>query len=450
MELQEFITMVKGKSVSVVGIGVSNTPLIKMLLGYGAAVTARDKKTAEELGGIAEALSAMGVSLVLGEGYLDGITEEVIFKTPGQRFDAPQLLTAKEKGCIMTSEMEMFFALCPAPIIAVTGSDGKTTTTTLIYEMLKAGGFTCHLGGNIGKPLLSEVQSISPEDKVVVELSSFQLHTMTQSAHIAVVTNLSPNHLDWHISMSEYIAAKENVFACQNASDTLVINADNEITAGFAKKAKGKVVLFGKNAITGVHIKDNVICFAGTPVLNAGDILLPGAHNVENYMAAIGAVWGMVDVPTIQRVAKTFGGVPHRIELVREVGGIKYYNDSIASSPTRTMACINAFDQKLIIIAGGSDKYIPFDNFGKALAQRAKALVLIGQTAGKIKAAVENAEGEKPPIYQAKTLNDAVLAAKNAASAGDIVVLSPACASFDMFKNFEDRGNQFKECVMRI
>ncbi|MDR0406138.1 MAG: UDP-N-acetylmuramoyl-L-alanine--D-glutamate ligase [Clostridiales bacterium] len=450
MTLEQFKTYVNKKNIAVVGIGVSNTPLIRLLADMGAYVTARDQKTAAQLGGVADVLEGLGVKLILGGGYLDGMTEDIIFKTPGMRIDAPPLVRAKEHGAVITSEMEMFFQLCPAEIIAVTGSDGKTTTTTLIYEMLKAAGYQCRLGGNIGKPLLSEIARIGKDDKIILELSSFQLHTMTQSPHTAVITNVSPNHLDVHKSMEEYIGAKEKIFQYQDADGILALNFDNEITKSFAAKARGTVIPFGKTAAEGVHIEDGVIYMRGHAVLRRGDIRLPGEHNVENYMAAIAAVWGRVDSSAITRVAETFGGVEHRIEFVREKDGVRYYNDSIASSPTRARAGLYAFDQKIILIAGGYDKKIPFDAFGEDLVKRAKAVILLGATAEKIKAAVENAPGEKPPIISARDLSDAVSKAAAAARSGDVVMLSPACASFDMFKNFEERGLLYKSLVNEL
>ncbi|NCU33630.1 MAG: UDP-N-acetylmuramoyl-L-alanine--D-glutamate ligase, partial [Candidatus Moranbacteria bacterium] len=338
------------------------------------------------------------------EDYLEYLSEDIIFKTPGISINTPQLVKARNEGAVITSEMEVFFELCPASIIAVTGSDGKTTTTTLIFEMLKCQGYKCHLGGNIGKPLLSEIESISCDDKVILELSSFQLQTMTSSPQTAVVTNISPNHLDFHKSMEEYIDAKENIYSYQNKNGKLVLNFDNEITKSFAEKAKGTVISFCRSGKKGVYIKDEYIFMDEKPILRCDDILIPGNHNIENYMAAIGAVWGIVDIPNIQRVAKTFGGVEHRIEFVREIDGIKFYNDSIASSPTRARACLYSFDKKVIIIAGGYDKKIPFDDFGNDIVKRVKTLVLMGETATKIKTAVENAEGEKPPVIMADNL----------------------------------------------
>ena len=450
MTIKEFENRVKNKSVAVLGIGVSNTPLIKMLISMGANVTARDKKDANSLGEIVGELKALGARVVLGEEYLENLDEDIIFKTPGMRIDLPPLVAASERGAEITSEMEIFFELCPAPIIAVTGSDGKTTTTTLICEMLKSQGFTCHLGGNIGKPLLSEIGDIREEHRVIVELSSFQLHTMKRSPHVAVVTNLSPNHLDMHKDMNEYIEAKENIYKHQNDNDILVLNFDNEITKSFAKNARGAVVPFGQNTADGVHIRDGAICMKEDVVLSCGDILLPGAHNVENYMAAIAATCGQVDITNIQKVAKTFGGVEHRIEFVRELDGVRYYNDSIASSPTRARACLYSFDKKVIIIAGGYDKNIPFDDFGKDVVKQVKTLILVGATAKKIRTAVENVEGEKPGIVMAADFEDAVAQAKVSASSGDVVILSPACASFDLFKDFAQRGRIFKQLVMEL
>ncbi len=448
----EFKEYIKGKDVTVLGIGISNLPLIRMLCALGANVTACDKKSLEALGDTACELKALGVSLHTGDGYLDELCGDIIFKTPGMRYDIPQLIDAVSRGITVTSEMEVFFELCPAEIIAVTGSDGKTTTTTLIYEMLKAQGHTCFLGGNIGAPLLDRVDQIKPEDKVVVELSSFQLHTMKKSPHIAVVTNLSPNHLDMHKSMDEYIDAKCNIFRYQTSSDKLIINGENEITASFAAKATASTYLFGRNHSysTGIFLENDVICVsengAVTPVLRVSDIKLPGVHNIENYMAAIGAVWGKVGIDAIRNVARNFGGVHHRLELVRELDGVRYYNSSIDSSPTRTAAALSAFSKPVIVIVGGYDKKIPFEPLGKTLTERAKAVVLMGATAEKIEAAIKAAGGTMP-LYRAENMEQAISLCKNAACNGDIVVLSPACASFDKYKNFEQRGEHFTAVV---
>lgn len=452
MTVKEYMTSLKHKRVAVIGIGVSNTPLIRMLLRADIDVTACDKSSREVLGVIADELESLGARLQLGEGYLDDLDQDVIFRTPGLRPDVPALEAARARGAEITSEMEVFFRVCPCKIIAVTGSDGKTTTTTIISELLKAAGYHVYVGGNIGKPLLPDAAGMEPEDVAVLELSSFQLMTMKQSPHIAVVTNVTPNHLDVHKSMSEYIAAKENVFRYQNRDDIAVFNYDNEITRAFAQTDPGRSIFFSRQEELeqGVYVKNGSIWSGSREVLPVSDILIPGTHNVENYMAAIAAVEQMVSDDVIRKVARTFGGVEHRIELVRTLRDVRYYNDSIASSPTRTIAGLRSFDQKVILIAGGYDKKIPFDELGEEIVKRVKVLILTGATAPAIRAAVENAngyDGTAPEIMEFGDFERAVLAAHQAAQAGDVVMLSPACASFDKFKNFMVRGETFKKII---
>lgn len=436
----------KGKTTAVVGIGISNMPLIDYLISHGAVVTVRDIKPVEKLGPAAAELKEKGVRLICGENYLDNIGEEYIFRSPGVRYDKPGLQSAVAAGSVLTSEMELFFELTPSKIIGVTGSDGKTTTTTLITEMLTEAGKNVYVGGNIGRPLLPEVEHMTDTDIAVVELSSFQLQTMTLSPDISVVTNVSPNHLDYHTSMDEYIAAKKNIFLHER-NRRLILKYTNDITRAMADGARpdAEVVFFLSE--DGIYDKDGMIYYRGEPVLRISDILLPGRHNVENYMAAIGAVHGLVSSDDIKLVAQTFGGVEHRCELVCEKGGVRYYNSSIDSSPTRTTAALNSFTQKLIIICGGYDKHIPFEPLAEPLCRMAKTVVLTGATAPKIKAVLDAYDGEKPVIYERNDFTEAVMTAVSAASAGDIVLLSPACASFDAFPNFEVRGRRFKEIV---
>ena len=455
MTVLEYLTSLKNKRVAVIGIGVSNTPLIRMLLSAGINVTACDKNSRDGLGEISEELERLGAHLQLGENYLAGLDQDVIFRTPGLRPDVPALEAARERGAEITSEMEVFFRVCPCKIIAVTGSDGKTTTTTIISELLKAAGYNVHVGGNIGRPLLPDAASMNSSDVAVLELSSFQLMTMNQSPDIAVVTNVSPNHLDVHKSMDEYIAAKENVFAHQSSQGLAVFNYDNDITCAFAEKASGRCVYFSRRneLCHGVYVKDNAIWSGERKVLSLEDILIPGVHNVENYMAAIAAVESMVSDGVIRKVAQTFGGVEHRIELVRTLNGVRYYNDSIASSPTRTIAGLRSFKEKVILIAGGYDKKIPFDVLGTEIIEHVKVLVLTGTTAPKIRAAVEavpDYAGTNPEILEFDDFRQAVLAAHNAAQPGDVVILSPACASFDKFKNFMLRGEAFKKIINEL
>ncbi len=451
--LEEFKNKMNGARVTVLGIGVSNRPLISYLVSCGAHVSACDKKTEQELGEIAETLQEMGVTLHLGEDYLRHIDGDIVFKTPGMRFDIPELEAARTRGAEVTSEMEVLFDLCPSQILAVTGSDGKTTTTTLIYEMLRKEGYHCYLGGNIGTPLLDQIDAMKPEDKVVLELSSFQLHTMRKSPSVAVVTNLAPNHLDKHKDMAEYVDAKKNIFRYQSAEDRLILNADNDLTRSFYGEAVGEAVLFGrKDSSAGIHIASGVIYYGEEAVLKVADIGIPGEHNVENFMAAIGAVWGLVSKETIQSVAKTFPGVAHRIEFVRELLGVRYYNDSIASSPSRTHAGLLSFNQKVILIAGGKDKKVPYDSLGYDIKDHVKVLIVMGDTAEVITDTTVNACGGEAvmPIYHADSMEDAVKHAKEVAKDGDIVILSPASTSFDRYDNFEERGNHFKKVVEEL
>lgn len=453
MDIIEYKKSIKDKHISVIGVGVSNLPLINLLLDAGAKVTVHDKKDETQLGDVFTELSEKGVTFVTGEKYLNNIPDEttVIFKTPGIRADVPQLLDAKERGMEVTSEMELFFKLCPCEIIAVTGSDGKTTTTTLIGEMLKEAGYNCYIGGNIGRPLIADVDKIKRDDKVVLELSSFQLFTMTQSPKVAVVTNVTPNHLDWHIDFDEYVEAKKNIMKYQSKDCVLVTNSANEISKKIGEGAKCEWRSFSSKGDAFIHLEDDYIYYGDEKLISINDIKIPGMHNVENYMAAIGAVYPYVSKEIIGQVAREFGGVQHRIEFVRELDGVKYYNDSIASSPARTTAGLVSFKEKVILIAGGYDKKIPFDEFGKVVNDNVKKLVLVGKTSDKIEAAVKNAENYNGlPIYKETEFERAIFTARECAENGDIVILSPACASFDLFKNFEERGNVFREIVMKF
>ncbi|MBQ9458705.1 MAG: UDP-N-acetylmuramoyl-L-alanine--D-glutamate ligase [Oscillospiraceae bacterium] len=455
MNIKEYLNSLSGKTAAVLGIGVSNTPLIELLCKNGVRVIACDKKERAALGETAEKLEALGAELRLGEGYLKDIAADVIFRTPGMRPDVPELLAAKALGGVVTSEMQIFFEVCPCPIIAVSGSDGKTTTTTVISEFLREAGKKVWLGGNLGHPLLAEAEQISPDDYAVVELSSFQLLDMTRSPHIAVLTNLAPNHLDVHRDMAEYIAAKENIFRHQNSGDTAIFNLDNEITRGLSEKASAHVRLFSRlsEVSDGTFVRGGAIWSrrdgVEREVLKTAEIRIPGQHNVENYCAAIAAVDGLVADEVIRKVAREFAGVEHRIELVRVRRGVRWYNDSIASSPTRTIAGLRAFPEKVILIAGGYDKHIPFAPLAPEIVEHVKLLILCGATADAIRAALTSFEGYhgKPEILERKTLQEAVDLAAERAEKGDVVTLSPACAAFDQFKNFMERGKVFKQMV---
>ncbi len=453
MEISEYKQYVRNKNISVIGIGVSNIPLIRFLIDAGAKVTAHDKKDKERLGEVYDELLKLGVKFVLGEEYLEKIPEEteIIFKTPGLRGDVPQLLAARNRGIAVTSEMELFFDICPCEIIAVTGSDGKTTTTTLIGEMLKEEGYRCFIGGNIGKPLIGEVENITKNDKVVLELSSFQLFSIKKSPKVAVVTNVTPNHLDWHTDFDEYVESKKNIMKFQDETDVLVTNTANDVSKSIGMEANGEHRSFSSQGEALVHLENDFLLYGEEKIIKISDIRIPGLHNIENYMAAIAATRDYVSKETVEKVARNFGGVAHRIEFVREKDGIKFYNDSIASSPARTTAGLKSFNQKVILIAGGYDKKIPFDDFGKVVNEYVKTLVLVGVTSPKIEKAVRKADNFKDiEIVRADAFEEAIVSAKNSAKDGDIVLLSPACASFDLFDNFEQRGNVFKEIVMKF
>ena len=455
-EFKEFKSFINGKNVAVVGIGVSNIPLINFLVKLGAEVTAFDMKEENELGKIASEFKSKGVKLELGKGYLEKLTGfEVVFKTPSMRIDCEALVRAKNEGAYITSEMEEFVKYCKGKIYGVTGSDGKTTTTTIISKLLEAQGYKTWVGGNIGTPLFSNIEEINADEMVVLELSSFQLMTMDSPIDVAVVTNLAPNHLDMHKDMQEYIDAKKNIFLYQNEDNVLVLNRENEITYGFEKEAKGHVREFSsKRVITnGSYYKDGTLYLEGKEVCKKNDIVIKGMHNVENYLAAFIATKDDVEIETMKKVAETFAGVEHRCELVREIDGVKYYNDSIASSPTRTLAGLFAFEKKVILIAGGYDKHIPFEPLAEQGYPFIKEIILMGDTRYLIKEAFDKLKDEKGievPSIMVNSLEEAVIKAKEIAKEGDIITLSPACASFDMFPNFAVRGNKFKEIVNNI
>lgn len=466
-KLTQFKNNIKGKHAAVVGIGVSNTPLIDFLISCGAEVTARDIKTREKLGELADALENKGVTLVLGENYLENITEEIIFKAPGIRGDLPQFVNAVQNGAVLTSEMEVFFELCPCRIFGITGSDGKTTTTTLVYKMLELearkskNGLKVWVGGNIGKPLLPEIESFKETDVAVVELSSFQLHMMKKSPFAAAITNVSPNHLNWHTDMEEYTLSKENIFLGEG-NERVVLNYGCEDTRKMVSLTDKPVTFFSAKCIpedgfAAVYEENGTIVYrdeTGTvrEIIKTSDIKLPGRHNVENYMTAIALTYGFVSTETVREIAVSFGGVAHRCEFVREFDGVKYYNSSIDSSPARTEAALRAFNEKLIVILGGYDKNIPYAPLAKPLCECAKKIVLVGATAFKIKSSLLAYEGYNgtPEIFESDSFEDAVNTARSIAQKGDTVILSPASASFDMFNNFEERGNVFKDIVNKF
>ena len=459
MTLNEYVNSIKDKRIAVIGVGVSNTPLINLLLSCGCNVTVCDKRSLGEMGMEALDLINRGAKLKLGEDYLEGLDHDIIFRTPGLMPFDPHLEAAKARGSLITSEMEVFFALCPCKTIAVTGSDGKTTTTTIISELLKAAGYRVHLGGNIGHPLLCEIPETVADDIAVLELSSFQLHSMYCKPNVAVVTNISPNHLDKHKDYQDYIDAKRAEFEHQSENDRLILNFDDEHSAYYAHFAHAPVSYFSdKNRVDrGVICENGLILRVNgaeqQEIMGADEIKLPGEHNLLNYLAAFAAVEGLVSNEVCRQVAMTFAGVEHRLEQVRVLNGVTYINDSIGTSPTRTSAGLHALKVKPIVIAGGYDKHIPFDGLGDELCKFAKRVFLTGDTAESIHKAIVNSPFYAESGLEVQLIDDfkeAVLAASASAEPGDIVLLSPACAAFDRFKNFAERGRYFKEIVMEL
>ncbi|MBQ6797194.1 MAG: UDP-N-acetylmuramoyl-L-alanine--D-glutamate ligase [Clostridia bacterium] len=456
--INNFFEKMRGKSIALCGVGVTNTPLAEMLLKKGCKVTVCDKRPAEKLGEVADKLTELGATLKLGADYLEGLDVDVIFRTPGMRFYLPELDAYRKKGVAIISEMEVFFDLCPSNIIAITGSNGKTTTSTVISEILKADGKKVWLGGNIGKALLPDIEQMTADDWVVVELSSFQLISMRRSPDIAVVTNVSPNHLDMHKDMKEYVDAKRNIYRHQSGFGKLIVNADCPIASSFAEGARGACLSFSRTEMPswGAYCgSDGAIWFCDKGVarriMRVADIKVPGMHNVENFLAAISAVGGIVSDEAIVKTAREFSGVAHRAELVRELDGVSWYNDSIATTPARTIkGTLSLWQQKILLIAGGYDKKIPFDEMGPAVCDKVKTLILMGVTADKIEKAVRECReflSSGLEIVRVANMEEAVNAARERAVEGDIVSLSPACASFDMYPNFEARGEHFRTIV---
>ena len=450
-----------GKKIAVLGIGISNLPALQFFAKCGSIITACDMKEASQIPEeIMDKVKSVCDKWYFGADYLDHLEgHDIIVKSPGINPNKPQLVEAKKNGIEITSEMEIFMSICPCKMIAVTGSDGKTTTTTLIYKILSEEGYRCHVGGNIGTPLLSKVEDMYPDDIVVLELSSFQLMNMRVSPHVAVITNITPNHLDYHKDMSEYVDAKANIFANQDENCKLVINGDNAITASFKGKQKGTCEVFSrKYSDSEATITDGYLCYKGEKIVLASEIRIKGWHNAENYLAAICATADLADAETIAKIARTFGGVEHRMEFVRHLDGVNFYNDSIGSSPTRTIAGLVAHEGDIVLIAGGKDKNLNYDKLGEVIKEKVKVLVLIGPTADAIEASVRKAFGDKEvtiPMLRQTTYENVVKGAfalaRGIRKDEDVsVILSPASTSFDMFKNFEERGNLFKKIVNEL
>ena len=460
-KLEEFNEYIRFRKIAIIGLGVSNIPLIDYLYEKKARVTVFDDREKEKIPAeIIKKINEYQFETSFGKDNLKKLKNfDIIFRSPSCMPTKKELKEEEKRGALVTTEIEMLMQMCPSKIIGVTGSDGKTTTTSLIYSILKKAGFNTYLGGNIGTPLFTKLSEMKPEDIVVLELSSFQLMEMKISPHIGVITNITPNHLNIHKDYQEYIDAKKNIFKYQNENDKIILNYDNEITRNCAKEAKSKVVFFsGKEKLENGFIVDGKIikeCNDGIRkhILDTKDILLRGEHNYENVATALAATKDLVEQEIAVNAVKEFKAVEHRLEFVREINKVKWYNDSVSSSPTRTIAGLNSFEEEIVLIAGGYDKNLDYTPIAKPILEKVKTLILLGQTSGKIFEAVKNEEektNKKIDIYMCNTLEEAVNLAKKSAKQEQVVLFSPASASFDMFKNFADRGEQFKNLVNNL
>lgn len=459
--LEKFENNIKSKKVAIIGLGVSNIPLIDYLYKLGAIVTIFDNRKEKELSEeITSKIKNYNFKYIGGEDNLKELKGfDIVFRSPSCLPAKPELVAEKDRGTIITTEIEMLMKLAPCKIIGVTGTEGKTTTSSIIYAILKEAGYTCYLGGNIGNPIFTKLNTINENDIIVLEMSSFQLMGMEISPNISLVTNIYPDHLDIHKDMAEYIESKKNIFTHQNANDLVVLNYDNEITRNFEKDANGKVLFFSsKMALESGYFYDEntgyiVLSTNGnrTNIIHKSEIKLRGIHNYENICAAFAVTSRLTDIETQVKAIKEFIGVEHRLEFVREIDGVKYYNDSIGTSPASTIAGLNAFDENIVLLAGGSDKGLDYTEIGEKIAEKVGTLILCGPTSNIIEEATNKAlNGKHINIIHVTNMQEAVDKAKEYAKSGDIVLLSPASASFDLYKNFAERGNIFKEIVNKI
>ena len=460
-KLEEFNNYLQNRKVAIIGLGVSNIPLIDYLHTYKAKVTVFDNRNVDDIPKeVMDRITNYAMEFSLGPNNLEKLKGfDLILRSPSCMPTIPELVEEEKRGALVTSEIELLMEMCPCKIVGITGSDGKTTTTSLIYEILKNAGYNCYVGGNIGTPLFTKLNEIVPEDIVVLELSSFQLMNMNTSPNISVITNITPNHLNIHSSYEEYIEAKKNIFKYQNENDLVVLNYDNEITRQCKVETNSKVVYFsGKSKLEDGFIVDgDIIKLCEDKVrrhlLNVKSLKLKGKHNFENICTALAATKDLVNIESAIETVKEFNGVEHRLEFIKELYGAKWYNDSIGSSPTRTIAGINSFDEEIILIAGGYDKNLDYEPLAKPILDKVKALILVGQTKEKIFDAVKEAEevyGKKVDIYMCDTLEQTAMVAKRIVKPGQVVLFSPASASFDMFKNFDERGKRFKQIVNEL
>lgn len=459
-KLEEFEKYINSKKVGIIGLGVSNIPLIDYMYEKNAKVTVFDNREKEEIPTeIMQKIEKYKFNFVGGKDNLKQLQNfDIIFRSPSCLPTRPELVAEAARGAIITTEIEMLMKMCPCKVIGITGTEGKTTTSSIIHAIIKKAGYNCYLGGNIGTPLFTKLSQISEKDIIILEMSSFQLMGMNISPDISLVTNIYPDHLNIHSSYQEYQDAKKSIFKHQNQDGIIVLNYDNEITRNFASEAVGKVKFFSSKqklqdgymySISDGYIK---YCKDGTEtnIINKRDIKIRGVHNYENICAALAVTDSLVDTKTQIEAIKEFIGVEHRLEFVKEIDGVKYYNDSIGTSPASTIAGLNAFDENIILLAGGADKDLDYKEIGEKIAEKVGTLILCGPTSDKIETATKAALRREINIIKVTNMKEAVEAARENAKPGDIVLLSPASTSFDLYKNFAERGNIFKEIVNKL
>lgn len=451
MTLEEYNQKLKQSRIALLGLGVSNIPLLDYLYALGCEVVIFNTKALED--DLIKKIEDYNYKYHIGEDALKYLHNfDIVFRSPSILPTRKEISEAISEGAIVTSEIKELIRLAPCRVIGITGSDGKTTTTTLINEILKSNGYKTYVGGNIGIPLFTELKNMKKDDIIILELSSFQLMDMDVSPDISIVTNITENHLDIHKDYNEYIEAKKNIFKYQDKSGILVVNADNIVTNKFVGNgitryfSRSKRTTYFSNDFENVYYKDEKI-------LNINDIKLKGVHNLENIATVLTAIIDLIDLDKALKVIKNFNGVEHRLEFVREINGVKWYNDSVSSSPTRTIAGVYSYSEDIVLIAGGYDKNLDYTVIAKPILDKVTKLILIGDTKEKIYNAVITLNKEinkKIDIYKVNTLPEVVDIAKKVATKDEVVLFSPASASFDMFKNFADRGNQFKKLVNEI
>ncbi|MEG6616427.1 UDP-N-acetylmuramoyl-L-alanine--D-glutamate ligase [Peptococcaceae bacterium 1198_IL3148] len=446
------------KKVLVVGAAKSGLAAVEFLVDKGATVTLTDAKSMADLGEVVQQLAEKGVQLALSGEYPDPLKEGYHFLvvSPGVPLTVPPIAQAYAAEIPVIGELELAYRFAEAPIIAITGTNGKTTTTALVGEICQAAGWNTLVGGNIGLPLISQVKNYRQDDVIVAEVSSFQLETIqTFRPRVAAILNITPDHLDRHGSVANYVNAKAKVFSNQVPTDFTVLNYDNPDTAALAQLSLGRVIFFSRQHTleTGVYIQNGNIVVAmdgvTTEIIPVSQLNIPGGHNLENALAAVACTFVLgIGVEAIKNTLNSFKGVAHRLEAVAEINGVKYVNDSKGTNPDASIKALEAYQQPIVLIAGGLGKGNDFTEMAKVIKERVRLLILLGKDAAQIERAVQQQGFTN--IISVKEFSQAVTVASGEAQPGEVVLLSPACASWDMFKSYEERGDLFRELVLKL